>query len=185
MTDRLSLWPILSAHWKSLSIDGDDGTVKGDWTARMGLLIPALAAAGTVGAMHISLANVGSLLAADALLAGSLLSVFAQISSLRLKLSDRFEAGFADADADKDAMDETASHLLFAVMLAFINAAVLAAALAFEQDKTSVLGGIFGAVSVALFVYTVLLMLMLLPRLLYAYTTVNSVRKELSGFHRS
>lgn len=185
MTDRLSLWPIFTAHWKSLSIDNEDGTTKGDWAARMALLVPASAAAGAVAAMHVSFSNVGSLLSADALLAGSLLSVFAQISSLRLKLSDRYDSGFPDADADKDAMDETASHLLFAVMLSFANAAVLAAALAFEHSSNSVLGGIFAAISAGLFVYTVSLMLMLLPRLLYAYTTVNAVRKEISGFHRS
>lgn len=183
MTDRLNLWPLVSAHWKCLSVDHDEGT-SGDWVARMGLLLPSLTAAGLMVGLHGNLANAGTLLSADALLASGLLAVFAQISSLRLKLSDRFDEGYAHADDDKDAMDESATHLLFAILLAFINAAVLASSLAFAPANTSVVGGLLGGVCAALFVYTILLLLMLLPRILYAYTVVNRVRKDLSGFHR-
>lgn len=187
MTDRLNPWPLLAAHYKCLTIDRqtEDGSVvtDPDWVARMGLLVPSLAAGGLMIAFGGRLANAGSLLAADALLASSLLAVFAQISNLRLKLGDRFKEGFAQADDDKDAMDESATHLLFAVMVAFVNAAILVAALAFAPPTTTVVDGVLGGVSAALFVYTLLLLLMLLPRMLYAYTTVNGVRDDLSGFH--
>jgi hypothetical protein len=184
MTDRLNPWPLISAHWKCLSIDQEDGKTTGDWVARTGLLFPSLAAGALMVGFGGSLANAGSLLAADSLLASSLFAVFAQVSSLRLKLSDRFKEGYPHADGDKDAMDETATHLLFAIMLALTNAAVLACSLAFAAPDTSLINGLFGGASAAIFVYTILLLLMLLPRLLYAYTSVNGVRTKLSGFHR-
>lgn len=188
MTDRLNPWPLISAHYKCLTIDQDDldglPVTRADWIARMGLLLPSLTAGGLVIGFNGHLANAGSLLAADALLASSLLAVFAQISGLRVKLSEQFKAGYAHADDDKDAMDESATHLLFAIMLAFVNAALLAAALAFAPMDVTAVGGIAGGISTALFVYIVLLLLMLLPRILYAYTRVNGVRDDLSGFHR-
>jgi hypothetical protein len=183
-TDRFNLGPLLIAHWKCLSYETSDGVTKGDWPARLGLLVPALAAGIALPAFHGSLSNVGSLLAADALLASSLLAVFAQISTLRVKYSDRYQGGLPLTDTDKDAMDESATHLLFAVMLAFVNASVLVVALAWSSDGGSRITGPLAGISTALFVYMALLLLMLLPRLLHAYTTVNDVRDDLSGFHR-
>jgi hypothetical protein len=69
------------------------------------------------------------------LLASSLLAVFAQVSNLRMKYADRFESGLPLSDTDKDAMDESATHLLFAAMLAFINAGVLVGGLAFAPSS--------------------------------------------------
>ncbi|OBB25226.1 hypothetical protein A5792_29635 [Mycolicibacterium peregrinum] len=182
-TDRFNPWPLVSAHWKCLSIDESDNHVRGDWWARLGLLVPSLTAGALLLGLDGRLANPGMLLAADALLASGLLAVFAQMSSLRLKLGDRYESGFSHADDDKDAMDESATHLLFATLLAFVNAGVLVASLAIGQPGAQELTGFPAAVSAALFTYMLFLMFMLLPRLLYAYTRVNAVRRELSGFH--
>lgn len=184
MTDRFSPMPLVLAHWKCLSVDVDGSKTKPDWLARSVLLILSAGAGTATILLGGTLANAGALLAADALLASSLLAVFAQITSLRMKFSDRYESGLPDSDTDKDAMDESATHLLFAAMLAFVNAAVLAAGVAFAPPSELRLAGPLAAVSASLFVYQALLLVMLLPRLLHAYTTVNGVRKELSGFYR-
>jgi len=109
--------------------------VKPDWSARLGLLVPALGAGIALPLFGGGLSNAGALLAADALLASSLLAVFAQVSNLRMKYADRFESGLPLSDTDKDAMDESATHLLFAAMLAFINAGVLVGGLAFAPSS--------------------------------------------------
>ena len=97
--------------------------------------MPALGAGIALPLFGGGLSNAGALLAADALLASSLLAVFAQVSNLRMKYADRFESGLPLSDTDKDAMDESATHLLFAAMLAFINAGVLVGGLAFAPSS--------------------------------------------------
>lgn len=184
MTDRFDLLPLFRAHWRVLSIDTDNGETKGDWVARIGLLLPAVTVVGVMWWFDGRLANTGVLLAADSLLASGLLAVFAQISTLRLKLSDRYERGFEEADTDKDAMDESATLLLFACFLAFVNGAVMTVGMTVGAENMTSLRGPCAWVAAGLFAYLLLLLVMLIPRLLSAYTSVNEVRNDLSGFYR-
>ena len=63
------------------------------------------------------------MLSALALLSGALLSVFAQLSSLRLRLTDRPEERYLDIE--RDGIDEAVAHLLFAFLLCIITCALL------------------------------------------------------------
>ena len=182
MTDRFDIRPLARAHWKVLSKDTPTGTAA-DWVARLGLLVPSALAGVLMYAFDGRLANTGVLLTAVSLLASGLLAVFAQLASLRLKLTEWFDDGHPIADNDKAALDESATHVLVACMISFLNAAVLVAGMKFGPEGALSLRGPAAWISVSLFVYTLILAFMLVPRLLYAYTMVNRVRDDLSGFY--
>ncbi|QRY61510.1 hypothetical protein JVX90_13920 [Gordonia sp. PDNC005] len=186
MTDRFNLRPLFAGHWKTLSIDQHDEeeSTKPDWLARIGLLLPAVTVGLVMWCNEGRLANPGAILAGASLMSGTLLAVFAQIASLRLKLADRFERGYKGADADKDALDESVSHILFAALLTFVSAAVITIALSMAPPESRAITGFPAALAGALLSYVLLLILMLLPRLLYAYNRVNKVRSQLNGFYK-
>src|SRR3546814_17289338 len=72
-----------------------------------------------------TLAAPGALLSGVALLAGGFLAAFAQLSNLRIKLTERMR-DLPDADRiDRDALDETASHLLVSSYLSAVTAVIL------------------------------------------------------------
>ncbi|MCK8674143.1 hypothetical protein M1M07_23905 [Rhodococcus sp. HM1] len=182
MLGRFDLSPIFRAHWKVLSKDTSDGTVP-DWPARFGLLIPSIVAPGVMIVCGWSLAQPTALLTAVALLAGALIAAFAELSSLRIKLGERYDPGEQDGENDKAAIDESVTHVLFASFLLFVNAAVLTIGLVMAPEDAKSLAGPAAWISAGLFTYTVILALMLIPRLLYAYTQANRVRDDLNGFY--
>ncbi|POX90634.1 hypothetical protein C3477_06760 [Mycobacterium kansasii] len=183
-TDRFDIRPLFRAHWKTLSRDTDSGPVA-DWTARLGLLVPSLAVGGVMFGVDGRLASPTILLAADALLASGLLAVFAQLSALRLKLTEAHEEGHPVGETDKGAFDESATHVLVACFICFVNAGVLVIGMTLGPENATALRGPAAWISAALFTYTLLLAVLLVPRLLYAYTRVNRVRNDLSGFYIS
>lgn len=180
--DRFSVVSVFRAHWKALTKPTTgDLPPEPDKTARLVLIIgPLLAGVASVG-LGVTLSSPGTLVAALSLLTGTLLSVFAQLSSLRLKLTEWFEREDIGSRPDKDAIDESVAHVLVAALISLVATIVTVAAIVVGDEKFPVLQGIVAAVAIALIMYVLLLLIMLIPRLYGAYVSVNDVDDSLNG----
>lgn len=209
MWSRLDLSPLFRGHWKGLTNTDGSRIVGPDWVARLALLLPAMTLGTIAGWQGWTLQAGASLLAGVALLVGSSLTAFTHISTLRSRLTDRPDD--PGVSLDRDAYDESAAHMLMAVLVAIVDAVAIVIGLntttvgstAVTQAPTpspspspavthattplaaGSIGGIAAAIVIGLSTYLVLLFLMLLPRLYNAYVVAHRVRRELSGFHRS
>lgn len=185
MSSRFFPVELFRGHWKSLS-DYRSRKPIADTTTRFFIVFLPLAAGSCLFVFHGALAAPGSLLAGVSLLAGGFLAAFGQISSLRLRLTDRADH-FAETEAiDRDALDETAAHLLVASFMSAMTALVLVLGMNFSSDaKSGAVNGVFAALAVALACYVLLVFVIVIPRLYIAYVNINRVRDELSGTHRS
>lgn len=176
---RFSPLPIIRGHWRALV---DVRTGRADKWARMMLLIPfAIAVVGFW--RQWSIGNPAGLLAAIALMAGMLVGAFAQMTTLRL----RVEEWAQDHDRDqlhyeRDALDETVAHLLMAVLTS-VAAAVLLVAL-MNLTPESGLRPWLTAAAIWATSYVALLLLLVLPRMYFAYTQAVNVRAPLSGYNK-
>lgn len=174
---------LFRGHWKALS-DYRSAQPAPDRVARLLLIGLPLVSGGTFLVFGGSLAAPGSLLSGVALLAGGFLAAFGQISTLRLRLTDRADR-FPDAEAiDRSALDETAAHLLVASFMSAITALFLVLAMNFSASDAGAVSGPLAGVALACATYVLLVFVIALPRLYAAYVTMNSVRPELSGTHR-
>ncbi|MGM1030614.1 MAG: hypothetical protein ACQEWM_12220 [Actinomycetota bacterium] len=183
MFDRLIPTQLFRGHWKALS-DYRSPTPVGDKVTRGVIIGVPLLAGVAVVALDGSLSAPGALLSGVALLAGGFLAAFAQITNLRFKLTERMR-DFPDAErVDRDALDETASHLLVAAYLSGLTALLLVLAMNFGTNALGAVNGGWAGVVVAPATYVLLTFLIALPRLYSAYVTFNAVRPELSGTHR-
>ncbi|EID80207.1 MULTISPECIES: hypothetical protein [Rhodococcus] len=182
MTDRFSVTSVLRAHWKGLSKPSEEGhRPEPDRIARLVLaLVPLLTGIATFG-LGVKLSSPGTLVAALSLLTGTLLTVFAQLSTLRLKLTEWFEKDDVGSRGDKDAIDESVAHVLVAALLSLVATVVTVAGIVLEDSQSPVLQGIVAAVVIALITYVLLLLIMLIPRLYGAYVSVNDIEDNLNG----
>ncbi|WP_368499990.1 hypothetical protein [Herbiconiux sp. A18JL235] len=126
----------------------------------------------------------GSLLAGVALLAGSFLAAWGQVSSMRLKLTERAEDFKTVEQIDRDSLDETAAHLLVASLMSGGTALWLVLGMNFGANADGSISGPFAAIATAFAVYVLLVFLIAIPRLYTAYVNINKVRDELSGTHK-
>jgi hypothetical protein len=196
MLDRLLPVEVVRGHWRGLS-DYRTDTVTADVITRLVLVGASI---GTGLAMWLvpgaAIRQPGPLLAGVALFAGSLLAAFGQLSTLRLKLTDLDKAADVAKDLQpyeaaprsnphtRDFLDETAAHLLLASYLSAVTAAMLVlGSSVFPRSDGSICGPLAGAIG-ATSTYVFVLFLIALPRLYVAYTTINVVRKQLSGIGR-
>src|SRR3546814_8671 len=180
MVYRLIPAELFRGHWKALS---DYRTKKpiADRLTRGVLLVVPLVAGGCMVIFGGTLAAPGALLSGVALLAGGFLAAFAQISNLRIKLTERMR-DLPDAERiDRDALDETASHLLVSSYLSAVTAVILVLGMNFGTNAQGAVQGWWGALVVAPAVYVLLTFLVSIPRLYSAYVTYNSVRPEFGG----
>lgn len=180
MLDRIIPTSLFRGHWKGLS-DYRGSTPKPDTLTRL-FIVGAPVAAGVF--MLISggkLSAPSALLSAVALFSGGLLASFGQLSTLRLKLTDRTEDNQFSERIDRDFLDETAAHLLVAAYSAAVSAALLVMAMSFGSDPDGRIGGAWAAVITATTTYVFVVFIIALPRLYVAYTRINKVRRELSG----
>lgn len=123
----------------------------------------------------------GALLSAVALFSGGLLASFGQLSTLRLKLTERAGDNHFSERIDRDYLDETAAHLLVAAYSAAVSAALLIMAMSFGADAQGRIGGAWAAVITSVTTYVFVVFIIALPRLYVAYTRINKVRREMSG----
>ncbi|WP_439693165.1 hypothetical protein ACRQ4B_02670 [Curtobacterium sp. SP.BCo] len=186
MASRLLPIELFRGHWKALSDYRDETTHPDRFTRAVLLLVPAGAFIAMLTLPDARLGAPGALLSGVALLAGSFLAAWGQISSMRLKLTER-TSEFGDTErVDRDALDESAAHLLVASLFSGAAALMLVLGMNFMSDpQTGAIHGFFAAMAVAFASYVLLLFLIAVPRLYTAYVTLHSVRNELNGTHRS
>lgn len=178
MFGRLNFWPIIRGHWKGLT----DSNYKADWPGRSVLIIPVAVGIGFY-AFDWKLSAPTAIISGVALLAGGMLSAFTHLSSLRLRLTEsRAESGDLDGYAnERDMLDESAAHLLAGSLFCLLDAAVLIIGMNFTPAGRA-LTGMWGAGAAFLSSYVLLLFIITLPRLYFAYVDLNKVNSRLSGF---
>lgn len=182
---RFNLLPLLRGQLKGLTL-ATGSKNPADWFARSILFgIPALLA--VLGCIFgWKLAAPVPILTAVSLLAGGTLSAFSSLSSLRLKLSEWSEHNDG-RDGDRDSLDESVSHLFMVALACVLDAAVLVVGLNASRgapgtpDQDAIVG-IPAHLAVGLTAYVFLAFIMVLPRLYWAYTTMNNVSRKLNGF---
>jgi hypothetical protein len=184
MESRFIPVELFRGHWKGLSDYRGKHPVADNVTRGCLVVLPLISGV-SMFVFQGSLAAPGALLAGVALLAGGFLAAFGQISTLRLRLTDRAR-DYPDAEQiDRDALDETAAHLLVASFLSALTALALVLGMNFGANATTgAVSGIFAAVAVSLACYVLLVFVIAVPRLYLAYVNINKVRPALSGTHR-
>lgn len=184
MGGRLSLGPVLRAHWKGLSNDTADGRTVPDWWSRAWLILPSFVILfwGIIDSW--TLPAPAPLLSALALLSGGILAVFAQMLTLRSKLTERSD--LSNLAVMKDGIDEAVSHLLIALLICILTSATIVVGLnvsTVAPDDT--LARPWSAFALSATWYLLVLFLILIPKLYSSYTNINEVRDELNGFYRA
>lgn len=180
MLDRIVPLSLFRGHWKGLS-DYRGDRLKADKATRIFVVAAPLAAGISTAIGHGLIAAPGALLSGVALFSGGLLAAFGQLSTLRLKLTDRADENHFSERIDRDFLDETAAHLLVAAYTAAVSAALLVLAMSFGADSEGRIGGAWGAIIATVTTYVFVVFIIALPRLYVAYTRINKVRSELSG----
>ncbi|KXX59433.1 hypothetical protein [Rhodococcus sp. LB1] len=181
MLDRFNFAPVFIGHWKGLTKDTDTGPVP-DWGARGVVAGVPLLVIGLMAWKDVELSFPGVLLTAVSLLSGASLTVFAQLSSLRLKLTEWFDDDDTSRDSDKDALDESVSHLMAATIACVFAAVIIVVGMVTSKPDAVSLSGVAAYAAGGISAYIALLYVMLIPRLYYAYVNVNRVRGNLNGF---
>lgn len=183
MSRRLDLRPIIVGQWRGLS-KGLPPNIKPDWLSRVIVFLGPLALLAVSLVFSWNVVAPTALLSGAALLAGGLLSAFSYLSTLRMKVTEWSEDSPERWQTERAMLDETAAHLLAAVTSCIILAVLLVAGMNTSQLPQNVFGGVLAAVCYAVGSYIVLIFLVCIPRLYNAYTELNQVSNELSGFTR-
>lgn len=183
MSQRFSVRNVFAAHWKGLSepSDNPDDKPTPDKTARAILVVIPLLSAVAVGGLRITLSSPAIVVAALSLLTGSLLTVFTQLSTLRLKLTEWYDRDDLEHRTDKDGIDESVAHVLTAALFALTATFVAVGATVLGDTQHPVINGIISAIIVGLVAYVLLLLIILIPRLYSAYIAVHDVDDNLNG----
>lgn len=180
---RFSVRSVFAAHWKGLSKPPElaGGIPESDKGAKLLLILGPIFAAVAVGGLQVQLSSPGVIVAALSLLTGSLLTVFTQLSTLRLKLTEWYDPDDVEHRADKDAIDESVAHVLTAALISLTATMFAVAAVVVADSELPILQGGVAAVLVALIAYVLLLLVMLIPRLYGAYVSVHDIDDSLNG----
>ncbi len=184
MSPRLSPLGLFCGHWKSLT-DVRDHRGSGDWVTRSVLLLAILCwPAGWLWDWSIRAPQ--PILAGVSLMAGALVGSFGQVNTLRLKLTDREGDDDAATQIDRDALDESAAHLLTSALLCAVTAVLLVLGINLSTDTGSnpAVTGIWAAPAIASGAYAVATFFIAVPRLYGAYVAVNNVSGRVNGYVR-
>lgn len=184
MLDRLIPTALFRGHWKGLSDYRNPSPVGDRATRTIIIAIPILTSA-LMLLPEATLRAPGSLLAGVALLAGSFLAAWGQVSSMRLKLTERAEDFRTVEQIDRDSLDETAAHLLVASIMSGATALWLVLGMNLSSNPTDgSVSGAFAMLATGFATYVLLIFFIAVPRLYTAYVNINKVRDELSGTHK-
>ena len=180
LIDRILPTSLIRGQWRVLTNRDLEGRSSPDAVARIFTYVIPLAAAVWVF-IRGSLGAPEALLSAMSLFAAGLLTSFAHLSTWRDRLTERAES-LPDADAlDRDHLDETAAHLAAAAYGSIACAISLVVAMNTRPEGQEALQGLAAAIPTAFGTYVAVIMLIALPRLYQAYTSLNNVRPEMSG----
>ena len=176
---------LLVGHWRGLSnVDNNGDYIGGDILSRSLLLAASAGAGAAVWFWDVSFSAPAAILSGFALLSGVLLSVFAQLASMRVRLTDSADES-KRRRVLKDSLDESVSHVLLAALLGLLASAAIVISMAVEDPTPPAQPQICGpwAIMVAVLgVYEMLLLFILIPRLYSAYTRANDVAPEIDGY---
>lgn len=181
---RLSPRPLFRGHWKSLKdVRTNRGTA--DWVARAAL-IGAILLAPLGWWLGWSIRAPQPILAGVALMAGALIGSFGQVNTLRLKLTDRDGDDDPTSQVDRDALDESAAHLLTSALLCAVTSVLLVLGINLSSDLSAspAVTGFWAAPAIATGAYALITFFIAVPRLYGAYVTVNNVSSRISGYSR-
>jgi|GEM_PF-5863711 len=162
MTDRFNPFALFRAHFSALK----------DYRKTKGLDVGALVILGAVP-LAAALAmyqwgvirNPSAWFTGITLLATGLIALFVYLADLRLRLAERAR-GFPTGDRLlRDHLDETGVHALVGAYLGVLTSAVLVV----EMNIRDKLDGLMAALPTWSSVYALLLVLMLIPRLHFAF----------------
>ena len=186
MLGRFDLRPVLRGHLKGLT-RADRDRRSADVAARLVIFGVPIATAFAMYFGGAGLSAPEALLTGVALLAGGTLTVFGSLSVLRLRLTA--DAG-DDNRMERDGLDESVAHLLAAALACVFDAVVLVVGMnlrpapvdghAAQTEVTGIPAALAGGLSV----YVVVVFLVMIPRLYFAYTSINDVSQRLSGYHQ-
>ena len=178
--DRFNPSPIFRGHRKGLS---DYRTLQSVPDRLTRTVLWGLPAAVTLCVFSFggTLTQPSALLSGLALLSGSLLAAFGQLSTLRLKAAESLGDNESDEGIFVDYFDETAAHLLVAAYSSAVTACIIVLGLNFGLDASGRLTGVWSAVVSGSAVYVFLLFIVALPRIYVAYAGINRIRDEMNG----
>lgn len=178
--ERVNPASLFRGHWKVLSNRGLGPQRSADVVARLAAYGVPLGAGCAVW-LWGSLSAPGSILSALSLFAAGLLTAFTYLATWRDRLTERAEY-LPDAEAlHRDHLDETVTHLVAAAYVSILAAIALVIGMNTRPEDEDALEGLAAAVPTTLGAYVAILILIALPRLYYTYTSINHVRRELSG----
>ncbi|WP_345473692.1 hypothetical protein QMQ05_05610 [Glutamicibacter ectropisis] len=180
MLERFTPAALFRGQYKSLS-DYRGENPKPAWIERILTFLTPIMAGVAMWFFNGSIADPNSLLAGAALFAGALISAFAQLSSWRDRLTERAAKYRLSESVDRDALDESATHLLAASYVSALAAAFLILAINFGSDCDGSVTGPFAWLATACGVYVFMVFLIALPRLYKNYVMINKVRTDLDG----
>jgi hypothetical protein len=147
------------------------------------VVVTSVGAGAAVWWGNVSFSSPPGILSGFSLLSGVLLSVFAQLASMRNRLTDSSDES-TRIRVLKDSLDESVSHVLLAALLGIVASVVVVVSMAVENPIPPAepeIRGIWAIAVAMLGVYEMLLLIMLIPRLYSAYTRANDVSPELDG----
>lgn len=179
---RFSPFSLFKGQWLVLSDYRSEHPV-GDKIGRVIILLVPVVVFIWMWVAGATLRDVNSIVSGTAILAGTLLAAFGQLSSWRDRLKSEAERFELTDTQDRDSLDETVTHLLAAAYTSGLAAILLVVAgntgYALNDGVETITGPfLWAGISVAS--HAALTFLVAVPRLYYAYVSVSRVRRELT-----
>jgi hypothetical protein len=129
MASRFSPFNILGRHWKGLSDHRNYRGGRPDWPTRIALVVIPIAAGSATYWRNVDISkDVANLIAAGALLAALMMSLFVQLASWRSRLDDRAFTHLESEAPTRRAVDEASAHSLVGGITSIVAATVVVAA---------------------------------------------------------
>ena len=183
MFNRLNPFPLFHGSWKGLRNRDHTGNSTADVIARLVTYGIPVGVTVTMTLRDMTLLAPVPVLTAMALLSGGLLAVFAQMATLRSRLTDR-RIDLVEAEVpDRRLVDEAVAHLLTAAYCAVVSAALLVIEMNVSEKGKTVEAPLSGiACGFALLVVS--LFLLAVPKLYAAYVQLNHVEDSMNGYSK-
>ena len=178
--DRLFPFDLVRGHFKSLYAGASLWLKVVLTLAIYGVPTGVAAVAWLVG---LDTRVLAPLLTAMSLLSGGTLSAFGQLSTLRLRLTDRLDRTPQTEKPDRRMFDESATHLLFCATMAMVTAMSVVVTMMTVGGAPRICG-LNAAWILWATTLTAILFWIAVPRIYLAYVNINRVDHEVDGTFR-
>lgn len=175
MASRLSPLNILGSHWTGLSDHRNYKGGKPDWPTRFVLVVVPVGAGALTYWRNLDISkDVANLIAAGALTAAMMMSLFVQLAAWRNRLDDRSFTHLESEAPSRRAVDEASAHSLVGGIASILATAIVVAAGILGHNK------FVSALTCALAVYVGILLLVIFHMAWVAYwsLTAGDIRRE-------